>query len=244
MAPNTRGRQATADPDSEESGGETGGELVSHTATLSTYFPGLSHETSGSLTSWMEATMNARDTRLEQRISAQISAQIATANKPIMDLLAAISARLSPEQQQITAPLDPQLVITPPLQPPQIQPPPNQPTQPAPQEAQKEEDQQPLQPLYQATVEDDTENTAESITGSTIPDSKSTLSSMPCLCATRSPGDSAACFSNARLFARRASCLASFLTSLFGNYLTSFFGFASPLGYIRCMEGMEATGQG
>ena len=32
MAPNTRGRQATVDPpDSEESGGETGGELV-HTA--------------------------------------------------------------------------------------------------------------------------------------------------------------------------------------------------------------------
>ena len=100
-----------------------------------------------------------------------------------------------------------------------------------------------LQPVHQATVEDMEDD---------MPDSKSTLSSMPCLYATRFSGDSAACFSNARLFARRASCLASFLTSFltsfFGDFLTSFFALASFLawhgllpGYIECME---AIGQG
>ena len=53
-------------------------------------------------------------------------------------------------------------------------------TPPAPQEAQKEEDKQPLQPLHQPTVEDDTESTAENKSeqqhGSTMPDSRSTLS--------------------------------------------------------------------
>ena len=114
-------------------------------------------------------------------------------------------------------------------------------TPPAPQEAQKEVEQVKMQPLYQATVEDDTESTTKH--GSSMPDSKSILSSMPCLCAARSSGDSAACLSNA--------LLASFLTSFFGDFLTSFFALASFLawhgllpGYIECMEGMEATGQG
>ena len=102
------------------------------------------------------------------------------------------------------------------------------PTQPAPQEAQKEEDKQ---PLYQATVEDDTEITAEKKTeqqhGSSMPDSKSTLSSMPRLRATSASRDPAAC-----------------LSAFFGFLPTSFFALASLLGYIRCMEGMEATGQG
>ena len=120
-------------------------------------------------------------------------------------------------------------------------------TPPAPREAQKEVEQAKRQPLHQATVEDDTESTTKH--GSTMPDSKNTLSSMPCLCATRSSGDSAACLS-ITLF-KHASCLASFLTSFFGDFLNSFVALASFLawhgllpGYIECTEGMEATGQG
>lgn len=110
-------------------------------------------------------------------------------------------------------------------------------TPPTPQEAQKEVEQVKKQLLYQATVEEDTESTTESTTkhGSSIPDSKSTLPTIPRLCATRSSGDSAARLSN-------AAFLASFLASFFGDLLTSFFGSASRFGYIECMEGMEVTG--
>ena len=118
------------------------------------------------------------------------------------------------------------------------------PTPPAPQETRKEEDEQLLQ---QAIVKEDVENTAEkqeqqplyqatfteSTTGSTtkhgssMPDSKSTLSTIPRLCTARSSGDSAACLSNALLLACQHTM---FLTTL-------------P-GYIEHSEGIEATGQG
>ena len=94
-------------------------------------------------------------------------------------------------------------------------------------------------------MEDNTEISAESLTGSTMPDSKSTLSSMLCLCATQSSGDLAACTSKALFVAYQHTSL----TSFFGDFLTSFFALASFLawhgllpGYIECMEGMEATG--
>ena len=111
-----------------------------------------------------------------------------------------------------------------------------QPTPPAPQEAQKEVEQVKKQPLHQATVEDDTESTMESTTkhGSGMAVNTSTLSTIPRLCAARSSGNSAACPSN---------LLASSLASFFGDFLTSFFALTS-FGYIECMEGMEATGQG
>ena len=62
----------------------------------------------------------------------------------------------------------------------------------APQETQKEEDEQLLQ---QVTVENITESTTKH------PDSKSTLSIISRLCTARSAGDSAACLSNALLLA-------------------------------------------
>ena len=65
------------------------------------------------------------------------------------------------------------------------------PTPPAPQNAQKEEDEQLLQ---QATVDDITESTTKH--DSSMPDSKSTLSTIPHLYTARSSGDSAACLSN------------------------------------------------
>ena len=107
-------------------------------------------------------------------------------------------------------------------------PPPSTPS--APQEAQKEENEQPQkqeqQPLYQATVE----STTESITKhSSMPDSKSTISTIPRLCTVRSSGDSAACFSNAILLA----------------YLPGYTlpGYTLP-GYIEHLKGLKATGQG
>ena len=39
------------------------------------YFPGLSQESSSSLTTWMTATMNARDAMLQQRMDAQEARQ-------------------------------------------------------------------------------------------------------------------------------------------------------------------------
>ena len=104
---------------------------------------------------------------------------------------------------------------------------------PAPQEAQKEVEQVKKQPLYKATVEDNTESTTESTTkqGSSIAVNKSTLSTIPRLHAARSSRNSAACPSN-------------LVASFFGDFLTSFFGSASLLGYIECIEGIEATGQG
>ena len=107
---------------------------------------------------------------------------------------------------------------------------------PTPQ-AKKEEDSRP-QPRYQATVEDaedDAETTPETTNyGSTKPESKSALSSMPW-----SSRNSAACLSHA-----------TFQTSLFGFFfgssLTSSFGslFGFLLSYVRCAEGIEALGQG
>ena len=92
----------------------------------------------------------------------------------------------------------------------------------APQEAQKEEDEQLLQ---QAFVKKDAENTVESITESTMKhDSKSNFSTIPRLCIARSSGDSAACPSNTLLLAR-----------LLGY---------TQFGYIRHSEGIEKTGQG
>ena len=96
---------------------------------------------------------------------------------------------------------------------------------PTPQ-AKKEEDSRP-QPRYQATVEDAedcVETTPETTNyGSTKPDSKSTLSSMPCPCTTRSSGKSAACLSRA-----------TFLASLFGFFLGSSLisSFGSLLGLL------------
>ena len=91
-------------------------------------------------------------------------------------------------------------------------------TPPAPQEAQKEEN---IQLLQQATMDDITESTTESTTkqDSSMPNSKSTLSTIPRLCIVRSSGDSAACLSHTLLLA----CL---------------------LGYIEHSEGIETTGQG
>ena len=103
---------------------------------------------------------------------------------------------------------------------------------PAPQEAQKEEEKEKEQPLYQATVEDITESTTESATkhSSSMPDSKSTLSTIPHPCTIPTSGDSAACLSNARFCAYQHALLLSLLNT--------------PLGYIEHSEGMEATGQG
>ena len=103
-------------------------------------------------------------------------------------------------------------------QPPQYQPPSapapsNPPTPPAPQETQKEKD---IQLLQQATVESTTESTTKHC--SSVPDSKSTISTIPRLCTARSFGDLAA-YDNALLLA----------------YL---------FGYIRHSEGLKATGQG
>ena len=106
-------------------------------------------------------------------------------------------------------------------------------TPPTPQEAQKEEannkantkittEKHEQQPLYQATVEDDTEH------GNSILNSKSTLSSFPYLCTAPASRDPAVYLSKA----------------LFASSLTSLFSSASRFGYIECMEGMEATGEG
>ena len=126
-------------------------------------------------------------------------------------------------------------------------------TPPAPQEAPKEEDKQLLQrvivkgdtestaekqePLYQATVEDIVESTAEKETeqqhgssdhGSTKPDSKSTLSTILCQWTTLFTGDPAACLSIALLSAyQHVSILA--LNTL-------------P-GCIEHSEGVEVTGR-
>ena len=75
MAPIARNsRHTTMEPDSSEgqgsgqqSNGETGGELMTTTSNvpaLPADFPGLSQESSNSLTSWMTAAMIARDARL------------------------------------------------------------------------------------------------------------------------------------------------------------------------------------
>ena len=74
--------------------------------------------------------------------------------------------------------------LTPASTPPSSTPPTSS-APPAPQETQKEEDQQ---PLYQATVKDITESTTESTT-------KSIISAIPRLCTVRSSGDSATCLS-------------------------------------------------
>ena len=97
------------------------------------------------------------------------------------------------------------------------------------EDAENTAEKQEQQPLYQATVEDITESTTESTTkhGSSMADSKSTLSTIPRLCTARSSGDSAACLSNALLLACQHT--------MFLNTLP---------GYIEHSEGIEATGQG
>ena len=92
-------------------------------------------------------------------------------------------------------------------------------------------EKQEQEPLYQATVEDDTETTAKSTTkhGNSMLATKSTLSTISRLCTTSFSGDSAACLSSAFLIATQHA-MSLILTS--------------QIGYIRCMEGMEATGQG
>ena len=94
--------------------------------------------------------------------------------------------------------------------------------------AQKEEDEQLLQ---QITVEDITKSITENTTkhGSSISDSKSTLSTIPRLCTARSSGDSAACLD---IFACQHIM---FLNTLLGY---------TSLGYIEHSKGIEATGQG
>ena len=114
-------------------------------------------------------------------------------------------------------------------------------TPPALQEAKKEKandeenaeiiaEKQEQQPLYQATVEDITESITESTTkdGNSMAVSKSTLSTIPRLCTTPTSRDSAACLSNALLFA---------------FHHTGFLNTTIP-GHIQHSEGMEATGQG
>ena len=114
--------------------------------------------------------------------------------------------------QQYFAPQNP--LLTPPLS--------NQPssTPVAPQGAQKEED---IQLSQQATVENTTKH------GCRMPDSKSTLSTIPRLCTVRSSGDSAACLSN---FACQHIM---FLNTLLGYTLPRYIGHS---------EELEATGQG
>ena len=95
-------------------------------------------------------------------------------------------------------------------------------TPPAPQEALKE---QAKELLYQATVEDDTED------GNSMLANKSTLSSFSYLCTAPASRDPTACFSKALLSAHQQ---ASFLTTFLGPLL----------GYIRYLASMEASGEG
>ena len=78
-------------------------------------------------------------------------------------------------------------------------------------------------PLYQATVEDDTED------DNSMLDNKSTLSTKARLCTAPASRDPAACLSKALLFASQHALILTL---------------AYHFGYIRCMEGMEATGEG
>ena len=96
----------------------------------------------------------------------------------------------------------------------------------APQETQKEENQQ---PLYQATVKDITESTTESTT-------KSTISAIPRLCTVQSSGDSAACLSN--LACQHINTLLDY--TLLDYTLLDY----TLLDYIGHSKGLEATGQG
>ena len=125
-------------------------------------------------------------------------------------------------------------------------------TPPTPQEAPKKQDKQLLQqaitevnteinaekqgpqPLHQATVEDNTEDD-NTMHGNSVPVITSTLSTKPRLCSTPACRDPAACPTNLLAFS---------FGSFFGStsFLTSFL--ASQLGYIRYMEGMEASGEG
>ena len=93
-------------------------------------------------------------------------------------------------------------------------------TPPAPQKTQKEKDEQLLQ---QATVKSTTKSTTKH--GSSMPDSKSTLSAIPRLCTVRSSGDSAACLSN-------LAC--QHINTLLGYTL---------FDYIKHSKGLKATEQ-
>ena len=65
-------------------------------------------------------------------------------------------------------------------------------------------------PLYRASAEDVTESTIESTTkhGSSMPDSKSTLFTIPRLCTTPFPGDPAVCLNNTLLACQHTMFLA------------------------------------
>ena len=115
--------------------------------------------------------------------------------------------------------------------PPSTTPPSTSPpsTPPAPQEAQKEENEQLLQ---QATVDDITESTTESITKhGSMPNCKSTLSTISRLCTVRSSGDSAAYLSN-------LAC--QHINTLLNYTLLDY----TLLDYIGHSKGLKATGQG
>ena len=127
-------------------------------------------------------------------------------------------------------------------------------TPPAPQEAQEEEailegnaeitaEKQEQKPLYQATVDDVTESTVEKETqqqrdGNSMLNSKSTRSEIPRLCTTPASRDQAACLSNTLLSAYQHALNLACQHTIFQAW------HGPLLGYIRCMEGMEATGQG
>ena len=93
-------------------------------------------------------------------------------------------------------------------------------TPPAPQEAPKEEDKK---PLYQATVEDVTESTAETESQQQHGSSKLSTDDTPI------SGDSAACLSNALFFATQHA-LILMLNTIFGH--------------IQHSQSMEARGEG
>ncbi|KAM0795154.1 hypothetical protein BDR22DRAFT_894509 [Usnea florida] len=165
---------------------------------------------------------------VEQTASLQacISAQLAASNQALMVEM----NKLTDNMNAFNAALCKQFGLQPPVptKPLQLQPPvqTQQSTPPAPQ-AQKEEEEEKPQSLYQATVEDaedDPESITESTTGSKSRDSKQL---------------SRKCTPHTGLLATFLAT--SYLTS-FGCFLASFS--ASHVGYIRCMEEMEASGEG
>ena len=110
-------------------------------------------------------------------------------------------------------------------------------TPPTPQAKKEEVKKLRPRPLYQATVEDDTEH------GNSMLANKSILSSFLYLYTTRASRDSAAYISKL-LTSSFGSFFGSFLTSLFGSPLASFSASRFGFGYIECIASMEASGQG
>ncbi|KAM0800619.1 hypothetical protein BDR22DRAFT_241508 [Usnea florida] len=160
-------------------------------------------------------------TMAEDQANSPQPTQHSADNTEIMALLTRMAEKMDTPIAQMDAIVSPILAT-------------QQSTPPAPQEARKEEEETRPQLLYQATVEDDAESTEEKQTehqygssklSSNKPDSQITLSTILRLCTTSE--DSAASLSNALLL---------------GCQHTTFL--ASHFSYIRCMEGMEASGQG